>query len=222
MVTIKQLIIKMNSIQKFKYILIFDLGNVIIDVNFDRFYDILSNKYGLVLSQNEFMQKLTPINMECNSGLITGIEFYNKCLNIFKIDKSKLSYTEFKIYWCDIFSLNNEMNNFLHQIKKDNKNSEYRIILASNTDPIHYSYIKGKYDFSFLDEEFLSYEEKELKPDASFFKKLITKYKIDLNRSIFVDDLSDNCNSARKEGLQTIQNINSKETIGKIMKILNT
>jgi len=198
--------------------LIFDLGNVIIDVFFEKFYTGIIKRFNIQISQSKFMQKLTPINMDCNNGLLSESEFYEKFIKIFGIKKNLLNYTDFKNLWSDIFSLNKTMHDYITYLKKKNK---YQIILASNTDPIHYKFIKEKYDLSFLDEEFLSYKEKEIKPNSSFFKKLIKKYNLNISNIIFIDDLKDNCVSAEKEGIKSIQNINPNETIRKLNTLLN-
>ena len=202
-----------------EYTLIFDLGNVIIDVFFDKFYTNIVKRFNIQISQSEFMEKLTPVNMDCNNGLLSELKFYEKFIEIFEIKKDLLNFIDFKNLWCDIFSLNKTMHDYITYLRKKNK---YQIILASNTDPIHYKFIKEKYDLSFLDEEFLSYKEKEIKPNSSFFKKLIKKYNLNLSKTIFIDDLKDNCLSAEKEAINSIQNINPNDTITKLNTLLNS
>ncbi len=94
------------------------------------------------------------------------------------------------------------MSSLLKKLKEENK---YRLFLLSNTSPLHFEYIKQKYDYVNLLEKFaLSYELKSLKPDDIIYKKTIVHLGIDPAESVFIDDLKENCEAAEKHGIRTI------------------
>ena len=184
--------------------IIFDLGNVLIDVDFKKMYSKISHL--ISYSFDESMLLLKKIMIDYNRGELTSLLFYQEIVRILKLD---ISFTRFCDIWIDIFEKNGLIYDFAKTLDKD----KFRIIIASNTDPLHYQYIKEKYKLDFIDSEFLSYQEKEVKPELSFFYKLIDKCEIDLNESVFIDDLLENVIAARNAGLTAYQNVDNQKTI---------
>ena len=82
------------------------------------------------------------------------------------------------------------------------------------------AYSINNYKLDFIDEEFLSYQEKEIKPDLTFFYKLISKYSLGLESTVFVDDRLENILAAKKAGIISIHNISNMETINKLDSFL--
>lgn len=184
--------------------IIFDLGNVLIDVDFKKMYSKISHL--ISYSFDESMLLLKKIMIDYNRGELTSLLFYQEIVRILKLD---ISFTRFCDIWIDIFEKNGLIYDFAKTLDKD----KFRIIIASNTDPLHYQYIKEKYKLDFIDSEFLSYQEKEVKPELSFFYKLIDKCEINLNESVFIDDLLENVIAARNAGLTAYQNVDNQKTI---------
>ena len=191
--------------------IIFDLGNVLIDVDFRKMYNKISHL--ISYSFDESMLLLKDLMTDYNRGELTAVLFYQKIVGILKLD---ISFTRFSDIWIDIFEKNELIYDFAKTLDKD----KFRIIIASNTDPLHYQYIKEKYKLDFINSEFLSYQEKEVKPELSFFYKLIDKYEIDLNESVFVDDILENVIAARNAGLTAYQNIDNQKTIAMLESFL--
>ena len=183
---------------------IFDLGNVLINVDFRKMYNKISHL--ISYSFDESMLLLKKIMIDYNRGELTSLLFYQKVVKILKLD---ISFAGFCDIWIDIFEKNELIYDFAEKLDRD----KFRIIIASNTDPLHYQYIKEKYKLDFVENEFLSYREKEVKPEMSFFYKLIDKCGIDLDESVFIDDLLENVNAARNAGLTVYQNVDNQKTI---------
>lgn len=195
-----------------KKYLILDLGNVLVHVDFKKFYNSLRSVLGF--SYEETMKNLESLMSEYNKGVISPENFYRQSCRLLKLN---IDFAFFSKAWTDIFTPNQELLDFLSSAKKDN----LTIILASNTDSLHYGYVKKKLGLKFIDHSFLSYLESVIKPDSAFFHKMIAKLEIDVAHSIFFDDMSENVDSALSCGIKAIVHKNNSETIAAIKNFLS-
>ena len=85
------------------------------------------------------------------------------------------------------------------------KNSNVKIIIATN----HISYVKdyiNKYlDIDNLDDSIISAEINRIKPNKDFYQYILDKYNIEPNELLFLDDNIDNVNGAKELGINTIK-----------------
>jgi putative hydrolase of the HAD superfamily len=101
-----------------------------------------------------------------------------------------------------MFSVIEPMSSLVRKLAKENK---YQLFLLSNTSPLHFEYIKQKYDHVNLLMKFaLSYELNSLKPDDIIYTRTIEYLEIEPFESVFIDDLQENCDAAEKFGINTI------------------
>lgn len=56
----------------------------------------------------------------------------------------------------------------------------------------------------YMDGGILSYQEKLIKPDAAIYQLLMSRYNLQAKECVFIDDRADNCEAARKLGMQAI------------------
>jgi putative hydrolase of the HAD superfamily len=87
---------------------------------------------------------------------------------------------------------------------------KYNIYLFSNSNKIHIDHIdvefREKYGFEFpslFKTQFYSHEIHERKPDLSSFEKVIQLSGVNPQETLFVDDLKENIEGAKKVGLKT-------------------
>lgn len=100
----------------------------------------------------------------------------------------------------DIFSVNRQALNALEEMR-DSK----QLVLLSNTDSIHFNYIKATFPEMFIfDEYILSYETGTLKPEIEIYSTALEKAGISPGESVFIDDLEVNVEAAVKLGMQGI------------------
>ena len=192
--------------------IILDLGNVLVSVDFKKFHDKL--KSVLSFSYTETLKKMDPLMAEFNKGVINPDNFYKQCCRLLKLN---VDYTFFTRAWVEIFGANSELLTFLNKLPKEN----LQIVLASNTDELHYEYISKKFQLSFLDKQYLSYENGVIKPDPNFFHQLLKKYDLQAENCIFFDDLSDNVSSAASCGIKALQHTDNQTTISAIKEFIN-
>jgi len=193
--------------------LILDLGNVLVEVDFQKFY----NRFKSVLGYNyeETMKKMAPLMAEYNKGSYTPENFYKQVCRLLKLN---IDFAFFSKAWVDIFEPNKELLTFLGSIKKEH----LTIILASNTDPLHFEFVKKKYGFKFLDSLYLSYKEQLIKPDPAFFQQLIAKFDINPDKAVYFDDMKENVKSAANCGIKAFVHSNNAETISAISEFIKT
>ncbi len=179
--------------------IIFDLGNVLVNVEYERFIEKLVNRGVSRDTYGNFFKGGSYRVLGYESGEITSEEFITKCLEGLKLDMKRSEYAD---AFNDMFSEIKPMSRLLRKLKEENK---YRLFLLSNTSPLHFEYIKQKYEYVNLLEKFaLSYELKCLKPDDIIYERTINHLGVIPEESIFIDDLQENCDAAGKHGIKTI------------------
>jgi len=90
-------------------------------------------------------------------------------------------------------------------LAKISKNGDFRLYLLSNTNAVHFNYIRREFPYVNLLHKFgLSYKLGYLKPDVRIYKQFIQRFKIKPEESLFIDDLETNCSSARDFGFNVI------------------
>lgn len=179
--------------------IIFDLGNVLVNVEYERFINKLKNSG---VSDETYMNFFKGGNYRLlgyESGDINTDEFITKCLNGLSLKMKRNDYAD---AFNDMFS---EIVPMSRLVKKLNADGRFRLYLLSNTSPLHFEYIKQNYDYVNLLEKFaLSYELKCLKPDDIIYSRTIDHLGIVPGESVFIDDLPENCAAAEKAGIRTI------------------
>lgn len=179
--------------------IIFDLGNVLVDVNYERFQKKI---YESGVDEARYMNFFKGGNYRLlgyEAGEISSDEFVEKCIKGLEL---KLKPNEFSDAFNDMFSEIKPMADLLRKLASDGK---YNLYLLSNTSPLHFEFIKCEYEFmNLLHKCALSYELKALKPDDDIYTKTIAHLKIQPGESVFIDDLSENCDGAEKFGIKTI------------------
>lgn len=179
--------------------IIFDLGNVLVNVEYERFINKLKNSG---VSNETYMNFFKGGNYRLlgyESGDIDTEQFITRCLDGLSL---KMARDEYSAAFNDMFSEIAPMSSLVRKLKEEGK---YRLFLLSNTSPLHFEYIKKNYDYVNLLEKFaLSYELNCLKPDAIIYTRAVQHLGINPGESLFIDDLPENCEAAEKAGIKTI------------------
>ncbi len=179
--------------------IICDLGNVLVNVEYERFIKKLKASG---VSDETYMNFFKGGNYRLlgyESGDIDTDEFITRCLDGLCL---KMAREEFSASFNGMFSEIANMSSLVRKLKEEGK---YRLFLLSNTSPLHFEYIKNNYDYVNLLEKFaLSYELKCLKPDDIIYSRTIEHLGIVPEESVFIDDLPENCEAAEKAGIKTI------------------
>lgn len=176
--------------------LVFDFGNVV------GFFD-----HGRTLAAVASHTDLTPAEMvrlvyggdledRFEKGLLTTDEFLDEVTVLWKLrcDREFL-----KRSVADIFTPNEAVCALLPDLAR-----HYRLVLGSNTNPLHAERFLEQFaeHLTYFEDLVLSFEVGRRKPAAEFFHHCREKAGTAAERCLFVDDLEANVAGAREAGLQ--------------------
>jgi len=184
--------------------IIFDLGRVILNLDFDASIKAFK-KLGLsddVLAN--YSAYPDPCFYEQEIGIISPNEFLKKMIAI--LGNDGITEEQVRTGWLKMV-----LDIPPHRVKVLQQLGEkYNIYLFSNSNKIHIDHIdvefREKYGFEFpslFETQFYSHEIHERKPDLSSFEKVIQLSGVNPQETLFVDDLKENIEGAKKVGLKT-------------------
>ncbi|MCB0752420.1 MAG: HAD-IA family hydrolase [Ignavibacteriae bacterium] len=192
--------------------IVFDLGNVLIP--FD--HTIWVKKYnsiqsGLGDSYIKNYLEFYEVHRNYESGKLSDKEFISKNLSWLN---NKVSSEEFREIFSNIFTLNENVIELLPKLKK-----KYKLVLLSNTNHIHKKYGWEKYSFlKNFDKLILSHEVGAVKPEAKIYKAVEAFTQEPPENHIFIDDILEYANSAKKIGWDAIQFIGYENLVEELKK----
>jgi putative hydrolase of the HAD superfamily len=186
-------------------VIVSDLGNVILPFN----YETAVNKLELIEKGlgHKFLTYLKSnyeLHKKNERGDITSGEFIR--IMVRALDY-KVSQEEFCNIYSKIFMVNEPLVSLLAELHK-----KYTLILLSNTNKIHRDYGWGNYPFlKYFDKLILSYEVHAVKPEPEIYKAVEAFTKIPPENHLFIDDIAEYAEAAKKMGWDAIQYINFKK-----------
>ena len=188
---------------------IFDLGKVLIEFDFNGFYTALGHDP----AKRTLDEANGPILL-FEAGKISKAIFFEEIKKIYGFD---LSLKDFEILWCSVFSEVKEMIELAKQVSE-----KYDVYILSNTDEIHFPYIwKNFPELHFFGRNLmLSYELNSVKPEMEIFKNAIEKFNLIPTECVFIDDHQVNVNVAEEFGMKGIIHQSYFNTKEKLVKIL--
>ncbi|MDO5981201.1 HAD family hydrolase [Flavivirga spongiicola] len=194
--------------------IIFDFGNVFINLDIEG-----ATQQALKTFEIEsFSEEMIAFNSFYEQGLISTDEF----LEFYTENFPKLSNDELIDVWNFILKDFPEHRlDFLKQLKSD---SNYKLILLSNTNSLHINWIKKQIPIyeefkSCFDAFYLSHEIQLRKPNQDIFEFVLSDNKLNAEECLFIDDNTDNINTAKSLGLKTWNITPETEDVSNMFKI---
>ena len=191
--------------------LIFDFGGVIINLDYSKPVDEFK-KLGISDSKKLYSkEEQTSLFDSLECGQISDEKFLNEIRK-----KSNTNDLELiKKAWNSI--LLNIPEKRVHLLKK--LSSKYKIFLLSNTNSIHlkeiissYGEKKWKNFISIFNDVYFSNQIGMRKPNENIFFHVINKNKLDVSKTLFIDDSPQHIKTAKKIGFKTYH-LTDKEDI---------
>ena len=173
--------------------LVFDLGGVI--VRHDN--ELLFRRLAQNCAASEAIDR---IRTECadsryNSGALTIDSLHVKLVRELGYG---LAWDDFVTVWCSHLGIDDDMLALVQRLA-----ISHRVILFSNTNPIHWNHLEKLSDGALSQfEAYLSYEIGLTKPAVEAFRFFARSAGIDPARALFIDDLPENVEGARRAGFQ--------------------
>lgn len=193
-------------------VIVFDLGNVLLPFDYSPMINKLEMvKPGLGTSFSSYYKENYMIHRKFERGDITDSEFLKvmleHCGNL--IDEET-----FCRYYSEIFTENSEVAALLPELKKN-----YMLVLLSNTNNIHREFGYKHYEFfKYFDKLILSHEAGAVKPEPEIYRA-VENYTGHLpEEHIFIDDIADYAEGARKMGWDAIQFTGYEHLVSELKK----
>lgn len=197
--------------------IIFDLGHVIIDLDFQRTIDQFH-----ALGFNDFL--FTPDHVpkifgDLEVGKVSSDDF----ISFWQQKKPSVSREEIILAWnALLLGIQPSVMKLLEQLT-----STYRLFIYSNTNEIHIQWVMKYLQDTFHINDFVphlftaahySHELGFRKPDAAGFEKILSQHGIAANETVFIDDHLPNILAALKLGIRGIHKKPSDELGDILMK----
>lgn len=184
--------------------IIFDLGNVIVNLDFDatiKAFRKLGSDSDVMNHKNSYANS-TFYNIE--TGRISTAEFFANIRTI--LNNPKITDNQINDAWCAMF-----LDTPAKRVKKLQKLSDnYNLYVFSNTNKLHIDRFVDDFrkehgiEFSPLFKKiFYSHDIHARKPDISAFEKVIELSGVKPEETLFIDDLEQNIEGAQKTGMKT-------------------
>ncbi|WP_298836655.1 HAD family hydrolase [Clostridium sp.] len=192
--------------------IVFDLGKVLLDFNpLVYIQKLISDKVKVQDVYEEIFTSKEWIMLD--RGIITQEDAVNDICHR-NVENSEL----IKLIMHNWYQLLTPIEGTV-EVLKELKYNGYRLYFLSNFHLLAYEDVTKRYEFfKDFDGGILSYKEKLIKPDKEIYNKLIKRYKIKPEESIFIDDTIENIEGARKLKFKGILYINSEDLRKKLIK----
>lgn len=182
----------------------FDIGNVLLRFSNKRIIRKIAwavGRHPIKVARHIWKGRIVD---RIERGEVTGEELH-------ALFVSELGYTEdygkFKTLWCDHFTLDRGSFAILKSVSE-----RMPTYLLSNTNALHIEHIRARYAFpSLVKGAILSHELKLRKPQIEIYQAALKMSGTAPDETIFIDDLEENCEGARKAGLHAIRYRGAKD-----------
>jgi epoxide hydrolase-like predicted phosphatase len=191
--------------------IIFDLGDVIINLDFSRFFSEVITASPLNKPQTPIMLEFFRQSDTYHQGKITDEVFYQQACEILQVCMLNQSQF-FDAFNSIIADLNLDMVDLIRKIRHLNK---LKLICMSNINSSHWNYLKKQqWDiWELFDEFILSHEIQMTKPDPKIYKYAIKKAGCKPKEILFIDDGRNNVRAASELGINAIRYTDIKTLI---------
>ncbi|MDR3049397.1 MAG: HAD family phosphatase [Elusimicrobiota bacterium] len=189
-------------------VILFDLGKVIFDYDFDKAYKGYIKK---VAKKVDIVGMDSLFNLELLDQYERGnIETKDFFAQFSKAVGYSGTINEFTLLWNDIFTPIEPILFLIPQLAKKN-----RLAMLTNICDLHFTYLTERYPQVFLlfEKVFASYQMHKRKPDPAIYQEVIDALAVDPSKIFFTDDKPENIEAAKKCGINAHQFTNPKNLI---------
>lgn len=182
--------------------ILFDLGNVLIELQADRVRKCFKSLFKL--DYDIYHESLPDFFGDFEKGIFTPMQFFDKIKRYYQVDTD---YECFKECWNALLGII-PSNNI--DLLKRLRSMGYQLYLLSNTNELHLScleeYLLKEYPhfWSLFDRVFLSCRCGMRKPDRPIFEYVLNEILHPAEQVLFIDDGPMNICAAKALGFQTI------------------
>ncbi len=196
--------------------IIFDFGNVICDIDFNKTVEAFKRLGGehFSISLEDYIHH--PVFGALESGNITNDEFYDQIRQLLGVEVSN---EEIRLAWTALIINSDQERITLLQDLGIN----YRLFLLSNTNDMHidisFKRIATTFNVDFeqlFEKVYFSHQLKLIKPDDDIYQYVFKDAGIKPEETLFIDDNKQNIATAKRLGMQVYLFNPSKEKLQNI------
>ncbi len=178
--------------------LLFDLGRVLVYFDFARAYTALEALCPGGVPEIRRRLSATDLVRRLETGQLPPHDFHAACCDLLEL---RLDYPRFCGVWTSIFTHELLPESLLEDLSK-----RYRLVLLSNTNPIHFEMIRAAYPhLRHFHDLVLSYEVGALKPEAAIYRAAIERAGCAPAECFYTDDIAEFIEAGRHAGLDAVQ-----------------
>lgn len=182
----------------------FDIGNVLLKFSSKRILRKFAwavGRHPVKVARHIWKERIID---RIERGEVTGEQIHA----LFVSDLGyKGDFEKFRALWCDHFTLDRGSFAILKSLS-----GRVPTYLLSNTNALHIEHIKARYAFPGLVKgEILSHEHRLRKPERAIYEAALKLSGTAPEETVFIDDLEENCEGARKAGLHAIRYRGAKD-----------
>lgn len=177
-------------------VIFFDLGNVLVYKDDQLLLRRLAERAGRTPSKDEASRYEPEFWLDLETGRIPRDRIREEVCRRAGLDMSEEAF--FKL-WGSHYEINREIVPLSGEIE-----DRTRLFLLSNTNPLHYEFIRPKIPFlECFEGYFLSYEMGLRKPDRAFYQRAIDAAGVSPDRIVYFEDVPEYADVAHELGVRT-------------------
>jgi putative hydrolase of the HAD superfamily len=178
--------------------ILFDLGKVLVHFDFKRAYQRLEGICPHAATEIPRVLATTGIAQRFETGLMEPAEFVAEITRTLNVE---VGYPEF----CDIFSCI-FTETLVPESLVETLAARYRLVLLSNTNAIHFDWIRSRYPIlRHFHHLVLSYEVKAMKPRPEIYEAAVAAAGCRPEECFYTDDIAEFVEGARRVGIDAVQ-----------------
>lgn len=179
-------------------LIISDFGGVICTFDYRIFCRRLAGRIGRDAEEIYAAVYDSDLHAEFEQGRLTGPEYHKRVMSLFGAD---VPYVEFFPMYGDIFT---EIPGTCEMLRR--LHTRYPLYLLSDTNEIHFGYVKETVEAVRLFDEFIvSYEVGAMKPQPRIYREALRRSGLPADACVFIDDRPGNVEGARRVGMHALQ-----------------
>jgi putative hydrolase of the HAD superfamily len=178
--------------------IIFDLGNVLVQFDFERWRQALEAFCPHTAAEIRRRIAATDLVERFETGLIEPPDFVAQLSRILALH---LDYADFCKLWSSIFT-----DPLIPEAMLEGLAARYRLLLLSNTNAIHFEMIRQNYPLvRHFHERILSYEVHSMKPRREIFQAALERCGCPPEECFYTDDIAAYVEAAQRLGIDAVQ-----------------
>ncbi|CNJ05499.1 glucose-1-phosphatase [Yersinia mollaretii] len=179
---------------------IFDLGNVIVDIDFKRVLGVWSKLSSIPLATLSERFTMGEVFQQHERGEVSDEDFARQLSDEMGVS---LSFEQFAEGWQAVFvALRPEVIEIMQKLRAEG----HRVVVLSNTNRLHCNYWPQHYPevAAAADHLYLSQDLGMRKPEARIYQHVLNAENTPAEQAVFFDDVEANIVAARIEGITAI------------------